>query len=144
MSRTLISIGLMALVLAAGAVHAGAKNVRWSVNVDVNMIQPMSMKMPTHTTEVCGAADPEKNPPPMKNGNCQVQDFQHAGKRAKYTVSCKMKGITMVGDGWVEKIDKDHYKGHMSVNGDAGGTAMAMDVSYKGARVGTCTDEGVE
>ncbi len=144
MSRTLTPIGLMALLLTAGAVHAGTRNVRWSVNVDASMTQPMSMKMPTHTTEVCGAADPEKNPPPMKNGDCQVKHFEHSGKRANYSVSCEMKGITMVGDGWVEKVDKDHYKGHMSINGNAGGTAMAMDVTYKGERVGDCTKAGAE
>lgn len=144
MVRKIVSIGLMAFLMSVGMAHAEEKNVRWSVSVDMSMTQPMSMKMPTYTSKVCGAADPEKNPPPMKNGDCTVEKFDQTGKRTNFKVACDQSGTKMVGEGWAEKIDDDHYKGHMKINGDSGGMAMAMEMNYQGTRIGTCTEEGVE
>lgn len=144
MRGKIISAGLLVIMLAAGAVHAEGKNVRWAVTVNMSMTQPMSMKMPAYTSKVCGPANPEKQPPPMKNGDCKVENFDKSGQKVSYKVVCDQKGMSMTGEGWAEKTDDDHYRGHMTIKGNSGGTPMAMEMDYTGERIGTCTEEGVE
>lgn len=144
MRGRIVSAGLMVIMLAAGAAHGEDKNVRWSVTVNMSMTQPMSMTMPAYTTKVCGPANPEKQPPPMKNGDCKVEKFDHSGKRINYKVVCDQNGISMVGEGWAEKVDDEHYKGSMTMTGNSSGTPMAMEMTYSGTRIGTCSEEGIE
>lgn len=140
--RRLITAGIFAAGLAglvSAPAHADGKDVRWSVTIDMHMTQPMSMDMPGYTVKTCAPEDAEKGPPPMKNGDCKVEHFDRSGDRISYKVSCDQKGTQMTGEGWTEKTDADHYKGSMKMQGNTGGTPIAMNMSYTGTRIGTCT-----
>lgn len=140
MLRSLFASGVLLLALTAVPAHAEDKSVQWSVTVDMSMTQPMSMTMPGYTTKVCGPANPEKEPPPMKNGDCKIESFEQSGQKISYKVVCDQKDMHMTGEGWAEKVDDDNYRGHMTINGNSGGMAMAMKMDYKGTRIGTCKD----
>lgn len=132
-------VAALVLLPAAHVVCAQEQGVIWQTTVNMTMTQPVSMAMPAYTSEVCGPAEPLKQPPPMQDGGCNLEDFQRGDARISYKVVCQMEGGTMTGTGWAEKVDADNYKGHMTISGSVNGMQMATEMSYQGQRIGTCT-----
>lgn len=134
----LTALALTTLVVSPTALAEG-KDVQWSVTASMNMVKPMAMKMPSYTVKTCAAEDAEDGPPPMKNGDCKVENFEKKGIRYSYKVVCDQQGSKMVGEGWTEKPDRDHYNGEMNLTGESSGMPIEMSMTYKANRIGSCT-----
>lgn len=132
---TLCALGAAQAQTAAADPQQG---VLWQVGVDVAMSEPMPMTMPTYSSKVCGSANPQAEAPPLKNGQCRVEDMHQGDTRVNYTVVCDMRHGTMRGKGWAERTDADHYRGHLDIAGETYGKAMAIGIDYHGTRVGPC------
>lgn len=138
--QTLVACGAVAMILGLAApwAMAGGPDEQWSVTAKATLTAPMHMSMPAMTTTQCNPAGGHQGPPAMKNSDCKVKHWDRSGDRISYEVSCDQNGTIMTGKGWTE-ITGGSMKGHMSLSGSAGGTAMAMAVEYSGKRTGTCT-----
>lgn len=144
MLRSFLTATSIALLLAAGAAHAQdqeqdqGQGVEWQVSMDFSMTEPMHMTMPTRTTTFCGSANPQSEPPPMKSGQCKIRDLDKSGSRVEYSVTCDMRHSVMTGEGWAEKTDANHYRGHMDISGETYGKNMQISMDYHGTRAGSC------
>lgn len=142
MLRTMLVTAALGWALSAVPAQAQDTSVRWSVTVNASMTQPMSMRMPSYSSETCGPARPDKEPPPMKDGDCSVEDYSQSDNRVSYKVVCNTQSGNMTGDGWAEMIDADNYRGHMIITGNGSGMPIEMSMEYTGKRIGSC--EGAE
>lgn len=133
-------LGMLVLAMCVPMAMADGPDDQWSMSVKMSMTKPMSMSMPAITSKACRPAGADQGPPPMKNSDCKVKQWDRGGKKVSYEVTCNQGGTVMNGKGWTE-ADNKHMKGHMTMSGSASGTDMAMTVDYTGERIGSCTAE---
>lgn len=131
---------LLACVLtlaAAGGPHAdAASGDRYRVTSKIEM-KDVPFAMPAHTSEVCTAKDGGDETMVPHDKNCQVLDYRRSGARSSFRMRCSGKDA-MEGDGEIERLGADAYRGRIHAVGRADGQAMDMTIRFDGQRVGSC------
>jgi hypothetical protein len=130
---------LSAVTLIAFCLPAAAEGTDELWETTMKMEMPgMPMAMPTQVSRVCvakGAND--ENFVPKQQGECKTVDSKRVGSKYTFKMVCDGKN-KMTANGEITFKD-GAYDGRMEMAGTMEGQPMAMNQTYSGKRVGTCT-----
>jgi hypothetical protein len=134
--RALLGCALTLVVVAGGSQAAPASGDRYRVTSKVE-IKDMPFAMPPRTTEVCTARDGGDAAMVPHDKDCQVLDYRRTGDQSSFRMRCTGKDA-MEGDGEIERLGADAYRGRVHAVGRADGETMDMTIRFEGQRIGSC------
>ena len=136
-SRSGVVVSAAALVAFCLPAAAQGTDELWEITMKMEM-PGMPMAMPTQVSRVCvakGAND--ENFVPKQQGDCKTVDSKRVGSKYTFKMVCDGKN-KMTANGEITFKD-GAYDGRMEMAGTMEGQPMAMNQTYSGKRVGTCT-----
>lgn len=126
----------LALAVAAPALAAPGSGDRYRVTTRFE-VKDMPFQMPAQTTEVCtakGGGDETRVP---HDKNCEVLDYRSEAGKSRFRLRCTGRNA-LEGEGQLEQLGEDGYRGRMHAVTGSGGEKMDMTVVYEGKRIGDC------
>ena len=141
MSRFLPRLGtaVSTAALVAFCLPAAAQGTdeQWEITSKMEM-PGMPMAMPPQVSKVCVAKGANEDSfVPKQQGDCKTVDSKRVGNKYTYKMVCAGKD-KMTANGEIT-FNGGAYDGRMEMVGTMEGQPMAMNLTYAGRRVGTCT-----
>ena len=109
----------------------------WEITSKMEM-PGMPMAMPPQVSKVCVAKGANEDSfVPKQQGDCKTVDSRRVGNKYTFKMVCAGKD-KMTANGEIT-FNGGAYDGRMEMVGSMEGQPMAMNLTYAGRRVGTCT-----
>jgi hypothetical protein len=137
LSRLGIAVSTATLVAFCLPAAAQGTDELWETTMKMEM-PGMPMAMPPQTSKVCVAkGSNDENFVPKQQGECKTVDSKRVGSKYTFKMVCDGKN-KMTANGEITFRD-GAYDGRMEMVGTMEGQPMAVNQTYSGKRVGTCT-----
>ena len=139
--RTSRFLRLLALLAASATAPAlaqnGGQDELWEITMSV---QSDGMSMPAMTQNACAPKGKREERVPMEK-NCRTRESKQSGNRSIFKFECVEGADRYTGNGEIEDLGKDAYRGFMNSSGTRDGEKFSMRVDMSGKRAGNCTWE---
>ncbi len=137
-SRPLRLLALLAsLVTAPALAQNGGQDELWEITMSV---QSDGMTMPAMTQKTCAPKGKREERVPMDK-NCRTLESKQSGNRSIFRFECVEGADRYTGNGEIEDLGKEAYRGFMNSSGTRDGEKFSMRVDMSGKRAGNCTWE---
>jgi hypothetical protein len=139
--RALRFLRLLAVLAVSAVMPAlaqnGGQDELWEITMSV---QSDGMSMPAMKQNTCVPRGKREERVPMEK-NCRMIESRQSGNRYIFKFECVDGADRTVGNGEMEDLGKDAYRGFMNSSSTREGETVSMRMDLSGKRLGHCTWE---